>query len=137
MQSFYDGSSSQYGTWGLDASLTLTQADGSTSTSSTSAAPLVSALAPIAGELFESITDPYRKAEVLRAKLQIARAKGASLNTIMLLEAKLKAAERRVAEEEAGEEAKRGFIGLGQAAGVVGIGIGLSLVYLILSKARS
>lgn len=96
---------------------------------------LAEILAPLAAGVTSGLTDPHRQAALLRAQLDIARSKGASLTKIKKLEAKLQAAERKAALADEGVQSTRTWRGLGQVGGLVGIGVGLALVFYLLTKA--
>jgi len=117
-----------YGAWGVD---TDTDADEAP-VSDVSLTALTTALAPLASGL----TDPHQRVAVLEVKLAQARARGASLTTIRTLEAKLAAARRRTEVAVEGEQATRQWRGLGQAAIIEGIGVGVAMMIFLLKKAR-
>lgn len=106
----------------------------------TSARPLpvqqtLETLLPLVQTVTEGLNDPFRKVEVLRAKLENARARGASAAHINLLEAKLAAAERATGVRVEGEQSQRDWRLLGKVGVATGVGVGVALMLLLVSKA--
>lgn len=88
-------------------------------------------------DLIAGLQDPVKRAGVLQAKLDRAKEHGASKARIAVLQAKLDAAKRRAGLEVEGEQAVRSWRGLGQTAIVVGLGVGVAIIYAILRWAQA
>ncbi len=100
-------------------------------------AELVTGLAPAISAITGELTDPFRKVAILEAKLADARRRGASLRKIGKLEAKLAAAKRATGMEEESERATREWRAIGQSGGIIGIGVGLALIYVLLETGKA
>lgn len=106
------------------------------------AAPLLEAAAPLLQSVLESAQDSARQVETLKA--QIANTQkmirlspiGDELLRMRLrkLQARLRAAERRLEKQREGESSTRTYRALGQIGVVVGIGVGVALIVRILRK---
>ena len=97
---------------------------------------LIAKWSPTVQALTDSVTDPVRQASVLRAKLAEALARGSSSRQISVLQAQLQAAERRVQLKQEAEGSVRQFRLLGQLALVTVVGLGGSLIYFVLKRAK-
>ena len=95
---------------------------------------LLKEYAPVIRGVTEQIVDPRRQVAVLSAKLQDAINKGKSQATIDELRGKLAAAQAAVAEEEEFEQSRRDISNLAKIGIVTGIGVGISLIALILVR---
>lgn len=104
--------------------------------------------APVAASLISQLSsmDPITQREVFKAKLKnlkkMKKAAPAFLalfldSRIRVLEAKLKASEYHVAEYEESQRNWRTWRTITQVGGLVAVGIGVSTILYLLSKARS
>ncbi len=98
---------------------------------------LVQELVPVAASFLKEMQDPYRRVEVAKARLDNARARGATSARIRMLEARYRAALTQVGLEGEEQTSVRRFRGLGQAALVSGIVVAAALTILLLSKATA
>ena len=96
---------------------------------------VIQTLIPAAGALISQLQDPRRQAGVLRAKLHDAIARG-DARQAAIFRAKYEAALHAISRQEEGETSTREWRGLGQAAILTGIGVGVALIVLLLAKAR-
>jgi len=95
---------------------------------------LLKEYAPVIRGVTDQIVDPRRQVAVLSAKLQDAINKGKSQATIDELRGKLAAAQAAVAEEKEFEQSRRDISNLAKIGIVTGIGVGISLIALILVR---
>jgi hypothetical protein len=86
--------------------------------------------APLVGQL----TDPIRQMEVLRVQILNAKVRGASPQSIALLEARYRAAERQAGMRVEGERASREWRIVGQLGVVSGIVVAGAVTLWILSR---
>ena len=84
----------------------------------------------------ESYQDPFRRLELAQARLENARARGATPGRIRILQAKVNAASAAVGIETAEETSDREYRLLGKIAIITGIAAGGALVVLLLSGAK-
>jgi len=96
--------------------------------------PFLEQVVPLIPAIIESTTDPYKRAEILQVKIAKLRARGASPYTIAKYEAKLRAAQRRVGEDEEFETEKEEWSFIGKAAAMTGIAVGVAVILRILRK---
>ena len=120
----------RWGAYGGDAAVAPQGAKGPVPV-----ADLVATLLPAVQLVTEELSDPYRKVEVLTAKLENARMKGASAGKLNLLEARLVAAQRAVGLRTESEQSTRDWRALGKAGIATGIGLGVALILLITLRA--
>jgi len=96
-----------------------------------STADQVLATIPLVQAISEELVDPFRQAELLRVKLQQARASG-NMYEIQRLEAKLRAAERKVALQESRDQYWEDLRTLTRAGGLAVLVVaGASVVFLL------
>jgi hypothetical protein len=95
---------------------------------------LLQQYAPVIQTVTDVTTDPVRQAAVLRAQLQDALARGASARQVSLIQARLAAAERRVALKQEAEGSVRQYRMLGQLGIVTAIGLGAAGIYYVLRR---
>ena len=96
---------------------------------------LLKEYAPTIRAVTEQITDPRRQVATLTAKLNKAIQQGKPQSVIDELRGKLAAAQQAVREEQEFEQSRRDVSNLTKIAIVTGIGIGISLIALILVRA--
>lgn len=94
------------------------------------ASKTTSIFAPLVGQL----TDPIRQMELLRVQILNAKVRGAAPQTIALLEAKYRAAERAAGQRVEGERASVEWRVLGQLGVVSGIVVASTIALYILVK---
>ncbi len=94
----------------------------------------VAALVPLVADVVSSAQDPYQQAAVWRQRAAWYRSIGLEQRA-RTLEAKADAAERRLALELESEQSTREWRGLGKTGLIVGIGVGVSLIMLLLAGA--
>lgn len=97
---------------------------------------IIATALPAIQTISEELSDPFRRAEVLEAKLANARARGAASARIRVLEAKLGAARRTTGLRMESEQSTRDWRMLGKTGVTVGIGVGVALIVLLLSRVR-
>lgn len=92
-------------------------------------------LAVVGGRVAQELTGggPIQRAQVLRAQLSTALARGAPLRVIQDLQAKVSAADRQAQMHIESEQARRTWRTIGMVAAAVGIGVG-GLVVLNLAR---
>ena len=91
-------------------------------------------LAPTIATIVEATQNPIKRYEVLKAKLENARRRGASREQLNILQAKVDAAAFNAGLKREGAMATRQWRFFGQTAVVVGIGVGLAFIYFLTSK---
>lgn len=96
---------------------------------------LLKEYAPVIRGVTEQIVDPRRQVAVLSAKLQTAIAQGKPQSVILELQGKLAAAQAAVAEEKEFEKSRRDISNLAKVGIVTGIGVGISIIALLLVRA--
>jgi len=96
---------------------------------------VIQSVSPVIQSIAEEFSDPFRRVAVLEAKLENARARGASTSKIRLLEAKLDAAQRAAGIRVESEERTRVWAGLGQTAILAAVGVGGALTLFLVLKA--
>lgn len=96
---------------------------------------LLKEYAPVIRGVTDQLIDPRRQVGVLSAKLQTAIAQGRPQSVILELQAKLSAAQHAVREEEEFDRSRRAISNLAKIGIVTGIGVGLSLILLLLRRA--
>lgn len=133
---------SNYGYWG-DAS------DGAATTAADAGAPMPGGISeatylatlqtasPLLQSLAASLSDPVRRAALLRAELQNAAARGAPVATLLVIRAKLDAAERAAATRVTSEQSTQEYRTLGKVAAASGIVVAGSLAFYLIVKALS
>lgn len=94
-------------------------------------------LAPTIATIVEATQNPIKRYEVLKAKLENARRRGASRDQLNILQAKVDAAAFNAGLKREGAVATRQWRFFGQTAVVVGIGVGLAMIYFLFSKSDS
>jgi len=96
---------------------------------------LLQEYAPAVRLFAEQVSDPVRKAAILRAELERAIARGAPAYKIRKLQAELAAAERQVQLRMEGEQSTRQFRVLAQVGLFTGVAIGGVVLLILLRKA--
>ena len=95
--------------------------------------------APVVGAYVKQFQDPNRQVLLLQAKLENARAGGASAAQIRILEARLAAAQKNASQQmlsrSQSESVRKTAIAATRTATIVGAGVGIALIFLILSRA--
>lgn len=89
-------------------------------------------LTQIAAGVYAESQDPVRQVAILTAQLQNAYARGASTAEIALLQAKLSAAKQALATQQATERSRWEWTNLGKVGTVVGIALGVGLLYRVI-----
>lgn len=105
-----------------------------TTESSGTGSAFLDTLAPyaqLATGIYAEMQDPVREAAVLEAKLQNAIERGATQAEIRLLQAKLSAAQQAAGLSQATTQSRWEWTALGKAGTVVGIGVGLAVIYAL------
>lgn len=92
------------------------------------------ALSPAITTVVDSVTDPYKRVKILKAKIKDAKRKGASASKIQRLQAKLEAAQHRLDIKNESLDSTRDWRMLGKAGIVTGIGIGAAIIFFILMQ---
>ena len=95
---------------------------------------LLKEYAPVIRGVTDQLVDPRRQVAVLSAKLQTAIAQGKPQSVILALQAKLSAAQGAVREEEEFQKSRRDISNLAKIGIVTGIGVGISLITLLLVR---
>lgn len=130
----------QWGTYGRQAgwgqgTQVVEQAVMQQQATGTNYMELLQGAAPIVSSIAEAVSDPYKRVGILEAQLNSAKSRGASLQEIGRIEAKLMAAQRRLQIKIEGESATRQWRTLGQLGVVTGIGVGAAVILYVLSRA--
>jgi hypothetical protein len=94
-----------------------------------------SSLLSLVPQVLDATTDPYRQVELLRAELRNAKLRGKSSTKVAKIEAKLRAAEARLARFQQDRASTQEWSSLGKLAIVTGVGFGVSLILLSLAAA--
>lgn len=89
---------------------------------------------PIISTIVERVTDPRRRAGILRAQLADAIRRGRPLTTIEKLRAQLAAAEAQVQAQEEYEQQKREAWALAKVGQATLVGIGMAVIFFILMR---
>jgi len=110
-----------WGSWGASEEEASSQLD-------------LASLVPLVADVVSSAQDPYQQAAVWRQRAAWYRSIGFEQRA-KVLEAKAEAAERRFALELEAEQSTREWRGLGKTGLIVGIGVGVSLIVLLLAAA--
>lgn len=97
--------------------------------------PALQALSPVIASTIAELQNPYRRVEVLQARLANAKARGAAPARIRVLEAQLRAAQQGVDRAEAGAQSTREWSTLGKTGVTIAIVGGIGLTLLLVSAA--
>lgn len=114
----------RYGAWG----------DGGTDSGPMPLSDIIPSLGTGIGNLLVSSQSAVQRQAQYAADLQTAVARGAPIGTILSLQAKLKAAQYEVTQQQAWDAQQQEVLGGVKALQIVGVAVGIGLVGLILKK---
>lgn len=130
---YQDGSNYVPGAYGM----TVQAPPGVTpSQAGTDTAAAITSLISAGADLAASLRDPVKHLAVLEAKLKEAKARGAGSRKIAILTAQVEAAKHAAGIETESEQATRDWRNIGQSGSLVGIALGLGLLYWIVVSAH-
>lgn len=97
-------------------------------------AETLKALSPAITTVVESVSDPYKRVQILEAKIKKAKRSGASASKLERLYAKLDAAKHRLSIKDEALDSTRDWRMLGKAGIVTGIGVGAAIIFFIMMQ---